>query len=373
MALTHSPKIVTDNLVLCLDAANTKSYSGTGTTWNDISYNGNNGTIDGATFKSPLGVAQSFTCILNADYNVSWSQYSCMGGSDRNGTLSGGDPAININLGDTITFDLSTHSGNNSQAGLLWITTTRPSTTAVTNPTATNNGSSATNISWTPNSAGTYYYQNSSHSNMWGYIYVTDTTASTPLMSFDGTNDDVEITDTESGGTGGGLNTYDLLSGSNNYSISLWFQTTSFPANTSWGISPVLFKAGQRAIYILHGDSTAVDKLAFHGNWSTGGWTYTVESNTLSLNTWYNICFTYNASTGFVCYQNGSSVDTGLTNTANRNYNSNSYIGRVSDGDSNTSTRYWQGRMAIFSIYEKTLTSSEVKQNFDAHKERFGL
>ena len=52
MALVHSPKIVTDNLVLCLDAGNTKSYPGTGTTWNDLSGNSHNGTIDGATYVS---------------------------------------------------------------------------------------------------------------------------------------------------------------------------------------------------------------------------------------------------------------------------------------------------------------------------------
>ena len=41
----NGPKIVTDGLVLCLDAANSKSYPGTGTAWNDISGNGNNGTL----------------------------------------------------------------------------------------------------------------------------------------------------------------------------------------------------------------------------------------------------------------------------------------------------------------------------------------
>jgi hypothetical protein len=37
--------IVTDGLVLALDAANTKSYPGSGTTWTDLSGNGNNGTL----------------------------------------------------------------------------------------------------------------------------------------------------------------------------------------------------------------------------------------------------------------------------------------------------------------------------------------
>ena len=45
----NGPKIVTDGLVLCLDAANSKSYPGTGTAWNDLSGNGNNGTFGSGT------------------------------------------------------------------------------------------------------------------------------------------------------------------------------------------------------------------------------------------------------------------------------------------------------------------------------------
>ena len=45
MAITYSPKIVTNGLVLCLDAANPRSYPGTGTSWSDLSGNGNNGTL----------------------------------------------------------------------------------------------------------------------------------------------------------------------------------------------------------------------------------------------------------------------------------------------------------------------------------------
>jgi hypothetical protein len=41
MATRYSPSIVTSGLVLCLDAANPKSYLGTGTTWVDLSGNGN--------------------------------------------------------------------------------------------------------------------------------------------------------------------------------------------------------------------------------------------------------------------------------------------------------------------------------------------
>jgi len=45
MSAIGGPNIVDDGLVLCLDAANPKSYTGTGTTWLDLSGNGNNGTL----------------------------------------------------------------------------------------------------------------------------------------------------------------------------------------------------------------------------------------------------------------------------------------------------------------------------------------
>ena len=56
MALRHSPLVVTNGLVLYLDAANTKSYPGSGTTWYDLSGNGNNATlVNGPTFSTSRG------------------------------------------------------------------------------------------------------------------------------------------------------------------------------------------------------------------------------------------------------------------------------------------------------------------------------
>ena len=45
MATLYNPRIITDGLMLCLDAANAKSYPGSGTTWYDLSGNGNDGTL----------------------------------------------------------------------------------------------------------------------------------------------------------------------------------------------------------------------------------------------------------------------------------------------------------------------------------------
>ncbi len=56
MGFYRGPKIVTNGLVLYLDAANKKSYPGTGTTWTDLSGFGNNGTLtNGPTFNSANG------------------------------------------------------------------------------------------------------------------------------------------------------------------------------------------------------------------------------------------------------------------------------------------------------------------------------
>jgi hypothetical protein len=56
MAFGNGPKIVTSGLILSLDAADRNSYSGTGTVWNDLSGNGNTGTLtNGPTYSSTNG------------------------------------------------------------------------------------------------------------------------------------------------------------------------------------------------------------------------------------------------------------------------------------------------------------------------------
>ena len=61
MGLSHSPSLVMNGLVLCLDAANTKSYPGSGTTWTDLSGRGNTGTLENSpSYNSSNGGSISF-------------------------------------------------------------------------------------------------------------------------------------------------------------------------------------------------------------------------------------------------------------------------------------------------------------------------
>jgi hypothetical protein len=46
MSNNYGPRIVTDGLVLCLDAADQNSYAGSGSTWYDLSGNNNHFTLN---------------------------------------------------------------------------------------------------------------------------------------------------------------------------------------------------------------------------------------------------------------------------------------------------------------------------------------
>jgi hypothetical protein len=69
--------IVTDGLVLYLDAANTKSIVSGSTRWNDLSREGNNGTlVNGPTFDSGNGGSIVFDGVddyVNTNYDLSWN------------------------------------------------------------------------------------------------------------------------------------------------------------------------------------------------------------------------------------------------------------------------------------------------------------
>jgi hypothetical protein len=61
MGVFAGPEIAESGLVLALDAGNLKSYPTTGTTWTDLSPNGNTGTLtNGPTYSSANGGSLSF-------------------------------------------------------------------------------------------------------------------------------------------------------------------------------------------------------------------------------------------------------------------------------------------------------------------------
>jgi hypothetical protein len=76
MAFNYSPKVVTDGLVLYLDAANPKSYVSGSTTWTDVSGNNRGGNLIGsASFTTgPEAFNTNCTTITDTGYLTPSSQ-----------------------------------------------------------------------------------------------------------------------------------------------------------------------------------------------------------------------------------------------------------------------------------------------------------
>ena len=71
MGVVYNPKIITDGLVIMLDAANPKSYPGSGTAWTDLTGNGYNATlINSPTYNSNIGFISFNGTNQYADHTV---------------------------------------------------------------------------------------------------------------------------------------------------------------------------------------------------------------------------------------------------------------------------------------------------------------
>jgi hypothetical protein len=73
-----------------------------------------------------------------------------------------------------------------------------------------------------------------------------------------------------------------------------------------------------------------------------------------------------------VLYINGVSIGTRFHSFASvKNTTSPLYIG--SFGDGSVFGQWLNGRMGVVRIYDKALSASEVSQNFDSDKSKYGL
>ena len=98
------------------------------------------------------------TATSSSDYTLS--------GSDRNGNVSGNDPDLTFNVGDTINFVV------NASGHPFYLKTAAGTGTGDTISGLTNNGTESATISWTPSATGTFYYQCSLHGGMVGTITI---------------------------------------------------------------------------------------------------------------------------------------------------------------------------------------------------------
>jgi len=154
------------------------------------------------------------------------------------------------------------------------------------------------------------------------------------------------------------------------YTIMVWFKTTTSHAKkivgfeqnqtgTSFSYDRSLYVGSDNKLYFGQYDGnadTAVSTMTVNdGVWRCAAGTYGGEGTTVRL------------------YVNGVSDATTVSNFA-ENYTGYWRIGGYrGNGWTNTSDGYFTGNIGQVLIYSRALTASEVQQNFDTFKSRFGL
>lgn len=162
-----------------------------------------------------------------------------------------------------------------------------------------------------------------------------------------------------------------FIDGTNDMSISIWFNADAFaPATNSTNAPiPLNLYGNQKRLFMTFGDGGATDQLHWRGQFATSSWNSPVSSSTLSLNTWHNFVIAYSASTGYIAYTDAAVSDTNsMVEAANTTTTTSS---NAIGGPADSWNRTFNGQIAMVSFYNKQLSASEVLQNYNAVKSRF--
>jgi hypothetical protein len=393
MATSYSPKIITDGLVLCLDAADKKSLLAPPTT--NLA-NNSNGTINWTT-NNLVGTRTQSTVSAN-DYHY---RFVLDKGSNNNIQFRFAFDHTNLTDGETyiISFKYKITSGS----GIFYVTDfcDQSITRVVTD----------IGDGWYYETA---YGTRSSYTETYDFfdvratddmtvdikeIQVEHTSASsglaTPFVSYqrqwkdragsnDGTPENMSDQSNFSSEGGGSL----IFDGASDYvdhaslgsisdfTVLLWFYPQSVTnyenvLDCNYSYNGTTGNIGPR----LEIDSSAELEWIYSNITDNNNVFYRQRVTTnLSSNTWHNAAITYSSSSNTsVTYYNGSSSGSSRTGSAtgfveemvNLNIGRGFHLGGVE--------RYFTGKVSSVLIYNKALTASEILQNYNATKGRFGL
>jgi hypothetical protein len=186
-------------------------------------------------------------------------------------------------------------------------------------------------------------------------------------ISFDGTNEYASIPSPSP------------LSGNNLFTTEFWINTTSITGDFG-GIykAACLFGGGtgdgvrQPELFILSANNTSFTPniITFGAGGGLAAGTCDVNVSALMSNgSWYQIVLARTAAAAQVIYINGSQVATG-----NSSYSFDD--GQTDFGALHANVSYdafFNGKMASIKIYNRALSATEVLQNFNATRSRFGV
>jgi hypothetical protein len=180
-----------------------------------------------------------------------------------------------------------------------------------------------------------------------------------PYFSFNGTSSNISVADNALLEPGGG-----------DWSIEFWINHSVLTGSSRVLIGKT--DGGNSGDWGYGIRSSSIGSTFMEvGNGSTST---TSPSSTLSINTWYHIVgvWTNVAANTLVLYVNGVNQGTRFHSFASiKNTTSPLFIG--SFGNGSAFGQWLNGRMGVVRMYNKSLIESEVLQNFNADKSKYGL
>ena len=158
------------------------------------------------------------------------------------------------------------------------------------------------------------------------------------------------------------------LSSQSNWTIEAWFRTT---ATLTGQVTAVVTDEYTSNINFVMGTNNSPTSYNLCVGFFNGAWR-TTTGFAPTLNTWTHCAGTYDGTT-VIQYQNGSSQSTLTYTGTSASGGSSVRIARRWDSLANDPLNFFPGDIAVVRIYNTALTSTQVLQNYNAEKSRFGL
>ena len=140
-------------------------------------------------------------------------------------------------------------------------------------------------------------------------------------------------------------------------SVSIWYNRVESVSSTSWR---TLFATATTNIHHLISQDTTRVLGVFDGSFRSFGYTPPIDGN------FHNYTVVYQSATNATLYVDGIFFST-ISIILNLE---TSPIGSIGNW---TSGNYWAGSIATSQIYNRALSASEIQQNFNAMRGRFGI
>lgn len=404
MARSSGGKIVTDGLVLALDAGNDKSYPGTGTTWTDLSGNGNNGTLvngvstqagDGNlnyTLVNYSGGHPSNTAGLTNVFTVGTNVQTGI----HTGNIAWGSSGQSIRWGGTVGTYPSYHTRREyfgwKVEGFIYLPETGNYQFLIDGDDACDffidgqlcsywygghgfgTGATGTTKYFI---SGWYTFEARMEEQTGGdgiavgwkkpsdssYQTIPSTAFSTKKtgrsLVFDGVDDYVNLPNND-----------DVRLTTNSWSIGIFFKGTNLPTSFPGYIDTLYTSRGSSPNYGLNlaiNNQSGLNRFSLIDRQGTNG-DLSSSNNSYKPNTWQYLVFTKNNTEGNI-YIDGNLDASNNTQPTTYTSDTNPRLGK----QILYSSYNYTGNISQVLIYNRALTADEVAQNFNATRNRFGI